>query len=124
MKVYQFKGFPQVNLYNVKLNIPGDTLVQEDKFILRASIINGLNTADYKKIRKPLKFNILIMTSLRGGINIRKREGGDIIKPVNSNGTKKLKSILLMKNTDRYKEPHSTCGKRQGNSVDYRICYK
>ncbi|AUG56238.1 tRNA lysidine(34) synthetase TilS [Acetivibrio saccincola] len=95
LKVYQFKGFPQVNLYNVKLNIPGDTLVQEDKFILRASIINGLNTADYKKNQKTSKVQYFDYDKLKGGINIRKREGGDIIKPVNSNGTKKLKKYFI-----------------------------
>lgn len=95
LKVYQFKTFPQVNLYKVKLNIPGDTLIQEENFILRASIIDDVNPEDYKKNQKTSKVQYFDYDKLTGGINIRKRENGDLIKPVNSNGTKKLKKYFI-----------------------------
>ena len=95
LKVYQFKTFPQVNLYKVKLNIPGDTLIQEEKFVLRANIIDDVNLDQYKKNHKTSKVQYFDYHKLLGGINIRKRESGDLIKPVNSNGTKKLKKYFI-----------------------------
>ncbi len=95
LKVYQFKTFPQVNLYKVKLNIPGDTLIQEEKFVLRANIIDDVNLDQYKKNHKTSKVQYFDYHKLLGWIYIRKRESGDLIKPVNSNGTKKLKKYFI-----------------------------
>jgi len=95
LKVYQFKTFPQVNLYKIKLNIPGDTLIQEESFILRGNIIDDVNLDQYEKNQKTSKVQYFDYDKLRGGINIRKRESGDLIKPINSNGTKKLKKYFI-----------------------------
>ena len=99
LKVYQFKAFPQVNLYEIKLNVPGDTFIKDEKFILRADIIDDImddiNSDRYKNNQNTSTIQYFDYDKLVEGINIRKRESGDIIKPLNSNGTKKIKKYFI-----------------------------
>ncbi|MDQ2085115.1 tRNA lysidine(34) synthetase TilS [Herbivorax sp. ANBcel31] len=97
LRVYQFKGFQQINFYNIKLNIPGDTFIKEEKSIVRASVIDAVNLDEYKKNKMNAAIQYFDYDRIEEGINIRKREDGDRIKPFNSNGTKKIKKYFIDK---------------------------
>lgn len=102
LKVYKFKTSLQIKFYKTKLNIPGDTLIRDENFILRANIIENLeniiydiNSDQYKRNHGILTTQYFDYDKLGRGINIRKRESGDLIKPLNSNGTKKIKKYFI-----------------------------
>jgi tRNA(Ile)-lysidine synthase len=117
LKVYlenDLKKAPIKSKYEKKLNIPGETLIEEVNARLLLTIIS-----EPEKIEKidGLGYNSLIQyfdySKLEKGINLRNRRNGDIFKPFNSRGTKKLKEFFIDNKIPREKRetiPLIACG--------------
>lgn len=90
-KERQFESFD----YEVSLNIPGITEIGKDEHYIEASIITDFKVSDYKGVKARALIQFFDYDKLIEGINIRKRKKGDLFKPINSNGTKKLKEYFI-----------------------------
>ncbi|TYQ15002.1 UNVERIFIED_CONTAM: tRNA(Ile)-lysidine synthase [Acetivibrio alkalicellulosi] len=95
IKIYLYKKPHQIPRYNKKVNIPGDTVIEEDGILLRAEVIDNTGIDNYKNNKNSSSLQYFDYESLIEGINIRKRDNGDKFKPLNSNGTKKLKEYFI-----------------------------
>lgn len=81
--------------FEAVLNIPGITEVGDGKYCIEASVINEFDFSDFKGIKGSSLIQFFDYDKMIEGINIRKRKEGDLFKPINSNGTKKLKEYFI-----------------------------
>lgn len=77
------------------LSIPGLTEIGDNKHLIEASVITEYNAGEFKGIRGSSLTQFFDYDRLNEGINVRKRKEGDYFKPINSNGTKKLKEYFI-----------------------------
>jgi tRNA(Ile)-lysidine synthase len=96
LKIHRIQADLITTKFDYEIKIPGVNYFDANNFILEASIAekfdeekNYKNTASHSFLQyfDYEKFNL--------GINIRSRKQGDFFKPINSNGTKKLKEYLI-----------------------------
>lgn len=92
-----YKNEKQADTFDfaAELNIPGYTEIGDGNHLVEASFINDYNVSDYKGIKGRELVQFFDYDKLVEGINIRKRKEGDYFKPINSNGTKKLKEYFI-----------------------------
>jgi len=95
IRFYKKEMQPKSFDYEAFLNIPGLTEVGDSKHYIEASIITDYKLSDYKGIKDSSLIQFFDYDKMIEGINIRKRKEGDLFKPINSNGTKKLKEYFI-----------------------------
>ena len=95
IRFYKKEIQPKSFDYEAFLNIPGLTEVGDGKHYIEASIITDYKLSDYKGMKGSSLIQFFDYDKMIEGINIRKRKEGDLFKPVNSNGTKKLKEYFI-----------------------------
>ena len=79
-----------------KLSIPGTTFIEELNVKISASVIKYEDAKrECLKTSQQSSTQLFDYEKLEGGINIRNRNNGDVFKPYGSNGTKKLKKMLI-----------------------------
>jgi tRNA(Ile)-lysidine synthase len=78
-----------------EIRIPGLTEIGDNKHLIEATVITEYNAGEFKGIRGSSTTQFFDYDKLNEGINIRKRKEGDYFKPLNSNGTKKLKEYFI-----------------------------
>lgn len=84
-----------------KLNIPGNTEISGANGLASSQVINfdsAIKCREFIKANKSLFIQFFDFSKLMGKeaeITVRNRRSGDIFKPINSNGTKKLKEYFI-----------------------------
>lgn len=95
IRFYKTQIKPESFEFEVLINIPGHTEIGDGKHLIEAKIISDYEVSDYKWIKARSLNQFFDYDKLCEGINIRKRKEGDFFKPINSNGTKKLKEYFI-----------------------------
>ncbi len=104
----------QVYHFAYKLNIPGNTEIAGVNGVVSSQVINFdsvMECGEYIKTNKSLFTQFFDFSKLIGyetEMTVRTRENGDIFKPINSNGTKKLKEYFIdnkIPKNERHKFP-------------------
>jgi len=85
--------------FNKEVNIPGITVVDEICGSLEATLIDVsadcFSIEDFTKVPDKSKVQFFDYDRLKEGIYLRNRRDGDVFRPRNSNGTKKLKEFFI-----------------------------
>jgi len=95
IKFYKKEILPCSFDFEAVLNIPGLTKIGNGKYFVESSIITNYDISDYKRVKSSSLVQFFDYDKLCKGINIRKRKEGDLFKPINSSGTKKLKKYFI-----------------------------
>lgn len=95
IRFYKNQIQPESFDFEVFINIPGHTEIGDGKHLVEAKVISDYTVSDYKLIKANSLIQVFDYDKLCEGINIRKRKEGDFFKPINSNGTKKLKEYFI-----------------------------
>jgi len=114
--------------FDTEVTIDGITYIAGTDYALKAEVITGIANID-KYIN--MGYNSLVQffdyDKLRRGIHIRSRQNGDVFKPLNSNGTKKLKEYFIDNKIPREKRdsiPLVACDKEIVWVIGYKISDK
>lgn len=99
LKIY-LQEFEKEDIYfNKKVDIPGITVIDEINGKIEASLIevssDAFNMKDFTRISEKSQIQFFDYDRLREGIYLRNRRNGDVFKPLNSSGTKKLKEFFI-----------------------------
>jgi len=98
IKIYEEKKQTDVPYFDMKINIPGKTHIEELNAFIESDIIkNRFNQKFYKNITNDSMEQFFDYDILSEGINIRQRRAGDVFRPCGSKGTKKLKEYFIDK---------------------------
>ena len=95
IRFYKRERHPETFDYDIFLNIPGITEIGDGKHYVEATVITDYKAGDYKGVKARSLVQFFDYDKLLEGINIRRRKEGDLFKPINSNGTKKLKEYFI-----------------------------
>lgn len=110
--------------FDKTINIPGKTLIESENKLVEAEVyerhLNYIPTADSFESEFVKYFDY---EKLNSGINIRTRREGDVFKPCNSIGTKKLKEYFIDKKIPRENRDLIALVVK-GNEVVWVIGYK
>ncbi len=95
IKFYKNERQPEAFNCVASLKMPGITEIGENKHLIEASVILDFNAKEHKPVKGSSRVQFFDYDKLTEGINVRKRKEGDYFKPINSNGTKKLKEFFI-----------------------------
>lgn len=96
LKIYINREEKPACVFNRRIQVPGQTLVNEIASIVKAEIMEMSYEVDkYGKLGYNSMVQVFDYDLLKEGINIRNRMAGDIFKPIKSNGTRKLKEFFI-----------------------------
>jgi|LSQX01.3.fsa_nt_gb tRNA(Ile)-lysidine synthase len=97
-KIYEESSEKAIGDFDLKLVIPGVTHINELDSCIYAEVLDDFNIKELNEL-KEAKSNSMEQffdyDKTIGGINVRRRKDGDIIKPLKSIGTKKLKEYFI-----------------------------
>ncbi|NLD50506.1 MAG: tRNA lysidine(34) synthetase TilS [Clostridiaceae bacterium] len=97
VKVYEFKEDGSDSNFDVELKIPGTTFVEEAGVTIESYLEDRIGETEIKRSKNSNNEQLFDYDKINGVIRIRKRCDGDVFKPLNSNGTKKLKEYFIDK---------------------------
>jgi tRNA(Ile)-lysidine synthase len=124
IKIGQNFEYSSTITFNVEVDIPGHTYIEGLHTFIEASILDRIELGNFFKNPTPNSFlQFFDYEKLDMGINIRNRKSGDIFKPYNSNGTKKLKEYLIDNKIPREKRDIIPI-MAKGNEVIWIVGYK
>jgi len=103
LKLYKKSYNEENSQYCYLINIPGEIYIKEIDKTLKADLIEN-PSIDKLKGNNENKINVQLFDyeKLRGEITVRNRRNGDVFRPVNSPGTKKLKEYFIDKKVPRW----------------------
>jgi tRNA(Ile)-lysidine synthase len=101
IRFYKTQTQPDSFDFEANINMPGSTELGDGKHLIEAKLISDYKVSDYKWLNARALTQFFDYDKVCEGINIRKRKEGDIFKPINSNGTKKLKEYFIDKKIPR-----------------------
>lgn len=102
LKIYYENGSDTESYFEAQVEIPGITSIWGNNLMIKASIIKIEEYLEVLSKYSPESFEQFFdYEKLQKGMYIRTRKNGDIFKPYNSNGTKKLKEYFIDKKISR-----------------------